>query len=188
MKTIVTFILAIGLVMSTYAGDAPASIRKVAENKIQLLYDIKPAGTITVKIYDENNFLVLRDRIVAEKAFTKNYNFSKLAPAKYTVEVTDSKGGVENLEIDLVHNETTPVIYSKVEKSDEGKYKLLVNSLLATDMSILIFENDKLIHEETVSDANGFQKLYDLKGISPRSKVEFMVKTDDGFNKLMAVK
>lgn len=188
MKTIVTFILAFGLVMSTYAADAPVSIRKVDQTKVQLLYGLKPTGTVTVKIFDVNNFLIQKDRIVSDEAFAKYYDFSRLAPAKYTVEVSDSKGGVNRMEIDLSTKVAAPVIYSTVEKTEDGKHKLLVNSLLSTDMSIMIFENDKLIHEEKVSDVTGFQKLYNLKSLSPWSKVEFLVKTDEGFSNLIAIK
>jgi hypothetical protein len=83
---IATMILAASVSVSAMANEAgsektaksPVTLRKVDESKVQLLYGVNHAKTITVKIFDENNFLVQKDKIVSENAFAKYYDFSKL--------------------------------------------------------------------------------------------------------------
>jgi len=197
MRVFIALILAIGVSVNANAYQSgenpeasPVSIRKVDENKIQLRYAINPEGPVTVKIYDENQTLVQKDRIVAKNPFAKYYDFSQVSPGNYNVEVSGANHLVEHLAINMgsVTAAASPMVYSKLEKVENNSYKLLVNSLLPADMSIMVFENDRLIYEENVDNVKGFQKLYKLSGISPTAKVEFFVKTNDGFSKLMATK
>ena len=197
MRVFIALILAIGISVNVDAyqtGDdpvaSPVSIRKVDQNKVQLRYALNPEGPVTVKIYDENNTLVQTDRIVSKNPFAKYYDFSQVSPGSYNVEVVDANHLVEYLAVNIGGPASTPspLVYSRLEKVENNSYKLLVNSLLPTDMSIMVFENDKLVYEENVDSVSGFQKLFKLHGISPTSRVEFFVKTNDGFSKLMAAK
>jgi hypothetical protein len=197
MRVFIALILAIGISVNVEAyqtGEdpvaSPVSIRKVDQNKVQLRYALNPEGPVTVKIYDENNTLVQKDRIVAKNPFAKYYDFSQVSPGSYSVEVVDANHLVEYLAVNIAAPATapSPLVYSKLEKVENNSFRLLVNSLLPTDMSIMVFENDKLVYEENVDSVSGFQKLFKLHGISPTSKVEFFVKTNDGFSKLMATK
>lgn len=195
MRVLFTFIMAIGFIYSTMANEtgnlpekAPVSLRKVDQNKVQLLYGILPEGPVTVKIYDANNALVQKDRITTKTAFARYYDVSQLTPGNYTMEVIDGTSVVDYLQLQVKPANPAPVIYSRLEKVENNSYKLLVNSLLPTAMSVLVFENDRLVHEEKLNDVNGFQKLYTLQGISPTAKVEFYVKSENGFSKLMAAK
>ncbi|RPA66948.1 hypothetical protein EF405_17595 [Cyclobacteriaceae bacterium YHN15] len=197
MRVFIALILAIGISVNVEAyqtGEdpvaSPVSIRKVDQNKVQLRYALNPEGPVTVKIYDENNTLVQKDRIVAKNPFAKYYDFSQVSPGSYSVEVVDANHLVEYLAVNIAAPATapSPLVYSKLEKVENNSFRLLVNSLLPTDMSIMVFENDKLVYEENVDSVSGFQKLFKLYGISPTSKVEFFVKTNDGFSKLMATK
>ncbi|WP_291780184.1 hypothetical protein [Cecembia sp.] len=194
MKVLFTMMIAFGVAFNTMAAgdrpaDVPVSLRKVDQSKVQLLYGAVPGGQITVKIYDEANFLVKTDRINSKNAFAKYYDFSQLKPGSYTIQVEEGLNKVEKLAVNFTAEvSNAPLVYSKLEKADNNAYKLLVNSLLPSNLSVLVFENDKLIYEEKVNGVNGFQKLYKLKGINPSSKVEFFVKTEDGFSQLMATK
>lgn len=196
MKVFIALFLAIGISVNVEAyqtGDdpvaSPVSIRKVDQNKVQLRYALIPEGPVTVKIYDENNVLVQKDRIVAKNPFARYYDFSKVSPGNYSVEITDANHLVEHLAVNTHEPVATPsLVYSKLEKVENNSYKLLVNSLLPADMSIMVFENDRLVYEENVDSVSGFQKLFKLHGVSPTSKVEFFVKTNDGFSSLMATK
>lgn len=194
MKVLFTMMIAFGVVFSTMAAgerpaDAPVSLRKVDQSKVQLLYGAVPEGQVTVKIYDEANFLVKTDRINSKNAFSKYYDFSQLKPGNYTIEVEEGQNKVEKLAVNFTAEvSNAPLVYSRLEKMENNAFKLMVNSLLPSTLSVMVFENDRLIYEEKVDDVNGFQKLYKLQGINPSSKVEFFVKTDDGFSKLMAAK
>jgi hypothetical protein len=164
------------------------SLRKVDTNKVQLLYGSVPDGTVMVKIFDENKTLVQKDRILNKAAFSKYYDFSKIKPGKYQVAVYDNSGEVDHLDLDLSLEANTPVVYSKVEKIDGDKYKLLINALLASNMSVFIYEDGQLIHEEKLENTTGFQKLYVFKNARYGSKLEFIVRTDGGFSEMVAVR
>lgn len=193
---IATMILATGVSVSAMANSkgsekpekATVSLRQVDENKIQLVSAVKDAGPLTVKIFDENKFLVQKDRIVSDKAFSKNYDFSKLKAGIYSVEVYENNMVLDQLVMDLTEDEKVPVVYSKLEKVENNKYKLLVNALLPSDLSVMVFENDRLVHEEKIHGSIGFQKLYKFERVNPTAKVEFYVRSSDGFAQLMAAK
>jgi hypothetical protein len=192
---IATMILAASVSMSAMANETgtekpakPLTLRKVDESKVQLVYGLNQAKTVTVKIFDENNFLVQKDKIISENAFAKYYDFSKLKAGVYSMAVYENDIIMDKLEMNLNETVTSPLVYTKLEKIEENSYKLLVNALLPSDLSVLIFENDKLVHEEKVDNSIGFQKLYRFERGNPSSRVEFYVKSSDGFAKLLATK
>jgi hypothetical protein len=193
---IATMILAASVSVSAMANEAgsektaksPVTLRKVDESKVQLLYGVNHAKTITVKIFDENNFLVQKDKIVSENAFAKYYDFSKLKGGVYSMAVYENNVVVDQLEMNLNKVETMPLVYTKLEKTEENSYKLLVNALLPSDLSVLVYENDKLVHEEKLDNSIGFQKLYRFERVNPSARVEFLVKSSDGFAELLATK
>lgn len=194
MRLLIALMIAFGVSLNTMAAgerpaDVPVSIRKVDENKVQLLYGANPEGPVTVKIYDANNFLVQKDRITSKNAFAKYYDFSQLKPGKYIVEVVDAQNQVEKLTVNFsAANSQKPVVYSKLEKLEGNAFILTYNALLESDLSIYVFENDKLIHEERLDSVSAVQKLYRLVGVSPTANVEFVVASKDGYSRLLAAR
>ena len=196
MKKLQAFILALGVSATAMANvsssvnpdRANVTVRKVDNTKVQLIYGMNPVAPVTVKIYDANKFLVQKDRIVADKPFAKAYDFVNLVPGKYEVEVIENNQVIDQYVLDMGKTVAKPIAYSRVEKVEDNKFKLSYNGLSAVNLNILVFENDKLIHEEQVADVNGFQKLYKIQGVSPSAKLEFFVKTDEGFTQLLAAK
>lgn len=196
MKKLQAFILALGVSASAMANvsgsvdpdRAGVTVRKVDNTKVQLIYDLNPVAPVTVKIYDANKFLVQKDKIVANKPFTKAYDFVNLVPGKYAVEVLENNQIIDHYVLDMGKPLAKPVAFSMVEKVEANKFKLSYNGMSSVNLEILVFENDKLIHEEHVSDVSGFQKLYKMQGVSPTAKLEFFVKTDEGFTQLLAAK
>lgn len=196
MKKLQAFILALGVsasVMANVSGSvdpdrASVTVRKVDNTKVQLIYSMNPVAPVTVKIYDANKFLVQKDKIVADKPFTKAYDFVNLAPGKYAVEVLENNQVIDHYILDMGKPQAKPVAFSMVEKVEANKFKLSYNGISSVNLEILVFENNKLIHEEHVSDVNCFQKLYKIQGVSPTARLEFFVKTDEGFTQLLAAK
>jgi uncharacterized protein (DUF2141 family) len=194
MRVFIALLIAFGVSLSTMAAgerpaDVPVSIRKVDDKKVQLLYGAVPEGPVTVRIFDEKNFLVKTDRIRSKSAFARYYDFSQLKAGKYTLEVIDSQNQIEKISVNFsAENTVKPVGFSKIEKVEKNSYKLTYNAITSSDVSIFVYENDKLIHEEKVDNVSGVQKLYKLVGVSPTSQVEFFVKTEDGFSKVLAAK
>lgn len=195
-KVIIALIFAVGVSGSAMANKAGSeepektavSLKKVDQNKVQLFYGLHEESTILVKIFDENHFLVQKDKTVSKNAFAKYYDFSQLAPGIYRVELFSNNELVDEIEMDMRNIAAQPTVYSSLEKVDNNKFKLLVNSILASDMSVFIYSNDQLIYEEKFDNVTGFQKLYKMEGVSSNSKLEFFVKTSDGFKNVLAAR
>ncbi|UJP66088.1 hypothetical protein [Mongoliitalea daihaiensis] len=77
---------------------------------------------------------------------------------------------------------TQPVVFSQLEKIDFNQFRLKVNTLLPKDMTVHVYKNNKLVHEYQVENSTGFLKRYKIKGVNSRSKIEVILKTDDGFS------
>jgi hypothetical protein len=195
MKTIMASILAIGVSVSAMANTtgsedpkATVSIQKMDASKIQLVYAAVPEGPVLVKIFDNRNFLIQNDRIAVKNAFSKKYDFSKIAEGLYRMEVYDQNGLIEKFAMDFTEVKSEPVIYSKLEEVEEGKYKLVINSLLPSDLSVFIYEDGRLIHEEQLENVQGFQKLYIFNKLKSQSKLDFFVKSAGGFSEMLAAR
>ncbi|MFD2034915.1 hypothetical protein ACFSKL_08945 [Belliella marina] len=191
MRLVTAMILALSISFTAFAEkntttEGTVKLKKVEGSKVQLIYGMVPNGAITVKIYDDFNSLVHTDRILSKKEFSKAYDFSKLKEGKYQIGVFNSNGEVDHMELNVGEKKVEPVVFSKLEKVHGNKYKLLVNSLLPSNMSVLIYENNQLVHEEELKDTKGFQKTYVFNHPVGHSKIEFFVKSEDGFSKLMA--
>ncbi|UJP66089.1 hypothetical protein [Mongoliitalea daihaiensis] len=195
MKTMYSLVFAMLISMVTVANPgsgnpekSAVSLREIEKGKLQLLYGENTASTLVVRIYNENRTMIQRDVINTKQAFSKYYDFSNLGPGIYRMDVLDGTDLVGQKFIDLTPKINKPVVFSKVERTENNQFKLLVNSLLTSNMSVYVFENNRLIHEENIEDSKGFQKVYKIKNLNPRAKVEFLVRTEDGFSQLIAVK
>lgn len=193
MKKMYSLVFAMLISMVSIAANGPIdrergtiSLREIEKGKLQLLYGENTASTLVVRIYDENRTLLERDVINAKQAFAKYYDFSKLTAGIYKVEVFDGTNLVNQTFVDMTPRVSKPVMFSKVEQTESNQYKLLVNSLLPSNLSVFVYENDKLIHEERLVGTMGFQKLYKIHRMNPKAKIEFLVKSDDGFSQLLA--
>jgi hypothetical protein len=195
-KVIIAIIFAVGVSVSAMANTGGSaepektavSLKKVDQNKVQLFFGLNEANTVLVKVYDENHYLVQKDRTVSKNAFAKYYDFSQLAPGVYTVELYSKNELLDKIEMDMRKTEVKPIVYSKLEKVEFNKFKLLVNSIMASDMVVEVYENDRLIYEEKFENVSGFHKLYKIEGVSPTSRLEFFVKTSDGFKNVLAAR
>ncbi|AFL83207.1 hypothetical protein Belba_0550 [Belliella baltica DSM 15883] len=193
MRLMTAMILAMSISVTAFAKqntlEGTVKLKKVADSKVQLIYGMVPSGAITVKIYDDFNTLLHTDRILSKKEFSKAYDFSKLAEGKYQIGVFNNSGEIDHLELNLgTDRKVEPVVFSKLEKVENNQYKLLVNSLLPSNMTVLIYENNQLVHEEELFNSKGFQKTYIFNHSRSNSKIEFFVKSDNGFSKLLATK
>ncbi|MCH7410636.1 hypothetical protein MM239_14605 [Belliella sp. DSM 111904] len=194
MRLFTALTLALCLTFAAHAEkkgtEATVKLKQLEDSKVQLIYGSTPEGPLLVKIYDSKHSLVHMDRIKAKKAFSKAYDFSKLAPGKYQVGIYNTNGEIDHLDLELEEKNAEPVVYSKLDVEEGNKYKLLVNSLLPTDMSVMIYENNVLVHSEKLHNTKGFKKTYVFSNDHFRNKsnVEFYIQSENGFSKLIAAK
>jgi len=91
------------------------------------------------------------------------------------------------LEIDLNPASTGKLVATRVRLVGENQYKLLVSAAHPSDMEVYIYEDGKLLHVDKFENAIGIHKLYTIQNSKYKSHIEFKVKTDEGFSKLVSV-
>lgn len=184
---VVLFMLGIGSAATASnegASKSLVSVKVVDQQKALFRYKSLPDGPVWVKIYDSNNRLIKRQQIDKGSAFAKYYDYSKLAPGNYTFEILENQNPVERFAVSFPSAEkSAPVVFSKLEKKDGNSFKLLYNALLPSDLTIQVYENGLMLHEEKISDVASFDKLYKFKGVSPTARLDFLISTEDGFFK-----
>jgi len=166
----------------------PIELKMAGPDKVQLVHRANPEGLLYIKIYDEKNAVVANDRISKKNPFSKKYDFSQMEAGKYQIALYDTKGSeIEKMEIDLNPVETGKLVATRVRLVGENQYKLLVSAAHPSDMEVYIYENGNLLHVEKFENAIGIHKIYTIQNSKYRSHIEFKVKTDEGFSKLVSV-
>ncbi|GAB2476568.1 MAG: hypothetical protein EP311_01010 [Cytophagales bacterium] len=189
MKKIMTMLFVAGIVTGAFAynEDKPVEIRQTEPSKVLVAVKEAPQGPMVVKILDEQNQLVLRDRITKTEAFAKRYDLNALPEGKYQIQVADAFG---NLSSSTVNTEvvTKPEVYSRVTVLGDNQFRLLVSALDAKDVTVQIFDGDKLIHTETVENPQGLHKVYTISKPAFPEAISFKVSTGAGFTAYVASK
>ena len=196
MKLINLMIVFLGVSFSVMAAQndtsvterKPIELKLVGPNKVQLLHRINPEGLLYVKIYDEKNLLVTNERIAKQNPFSKKYDFSQMEPGKYQIALYDTKGNkIEAMELDMKPAADPEKLYTRVRVLDRNKYQLLVSAASPSDMVVSIYEDGDLLFTEKVENTVGIHKIYNLKNTKYKSNIEFRVRTEEGFSKLVSV-
>lgn len=182
MKKLLSTLLIAGIASVAFANVDVKSvdIRQTETAKVAVAFHVVPQGTVFVRISDQQDRLILRDRINITDAFSKKYDLQELPEGFYVVEVSDESGVLNTETIDTRPVAIAPVVFSRVSDLGDNRYRLLVSNLDAKDIEVSIFDGNKLIHTEKVDNPQGLHKIYlitkpSLGGIS------FKVKTASGF-------
>ncbi len=185
MKNLFTMLFVAGFATGAFAsGEDSVKIKKTDASKVEVEYSAVPKGAVIVKIYDLEDHLIMRDRIASSEAFSKKYDLHELPEGTYSIEVLDQSGILTSASVKNF-KEVKPLVYSRVAKVDENKYRLLVSNLEAKDITVSIYDGDQLIHSELVTDEQGLHKIYSIK--RPSSVITFKVSTANGFDKFLSV-
>ena len=189
MKKLFTMLFVAGIATGAFANNDEKSveIRQTEAAKVMVAVNEAPQGTLTVKITDADNRLVLRDRITKTEAFAKRYDLTALPVGKYQIQVADASGNV-NSSIVNTAVVTKPEVYSRVTVKGDNQYRLLVSALDAKDVTVQIFDGDKLIHTETVENPQGLHKVYTISKPAFPEAISFKVSTGAGFTAYVASK
>ncbi|WP_051315996.1 hypothetical protein [Algoriphagus vanfongensis] len=184
MKKLLTLLFVAGMAAGAFATgtEKTVEIRQSEPTKVTVAVSEAPQGTVIVKITDNENRLVLRDRIVKEEAFAKRYDLTALPKGTYSVEVLDQSGVLRTATFENYVAEA-PTVYSRVSKISDNQYRLLVSNLDAKDITVSIFDGDHLIHTEKVNNPQGLHKIYSIK--KPGANISFKVSTAEGFDRFV---
>lgn len=182
MKKLFTMLFVAGIATGVFAknDEKAVEIRQTEPAKVMIAVASAPQGILTVKITDADNRLVLRDRITKTEAFAKKYDLNALPVGEYSVEVSDANGTLRtatfNTEVVI-----KPVVYTRVTEMGNDQYRLLVSNLDAKDVTVQIYDGEKLIHSEVIDNPQGLHKIYTISKPTFPEAISFKVTTGSGF-------
>ena len=189
MRKLFTMLFVAGIATGAFAynDEKSVEIRQTEAAKVMVAVNDAPNGTLTVKITDSENRLVLRDRITKNEAFAKRYDLNALPAGDYSVEVSDANGTLRtatfNTEVVV-----KPLVYSRVTAMGDNQYRLLVSNLKSKEVTVQIYDGDKLIHTEMIDNPQGLHKIYTIDNPGTPEGISFKVTTASGFEAYVAAR
>lgn len=162
-------------------------IRQTEPAKVMIAVPSAPEGIMTVKITDAEDRLVLRDRISKTEAFAKRYDLNALPVGTYSIEVSDANGTLRTATFNT-EAVVKPVVYTRVTEMGNDQYRLLVSNLDAKDVTVQIYDGDKLIHTEAIDNPQGLHKIYTISKPNFPEAISFKVTTANGFSAYASAK
>jgi hypothetical protein len=189
MKNFMTMLFVAGIATGAFAynDEKSVEIRQTEPAKVTVAVANAPQGPMTVKITDADNHLVLRDRINKTEAFAKRYDFQALPVGTYSIEVSDENGTLRTATFST-EEKSSPAVFTRVTDLGANQYRLLVSNLKATDVTVQIFDGDKLIHTESVDNPQGLHKIYTINKPGFPEAITFKVSTSAGFEEYVAAR
>ncbi|SHN03517.1 hypothetical protein SAMN04488057_105351 [Cyclobacterium lianum] len=185
MRLIIASLLVLSLSTSVFAT-APeenpiVTLEKVGQNKFQLKYMGIPEGRITVAFKNEDNRVIFRDVIEAEKVFFKNYDLNKLDLGNYQIEVfTAESGKLEDFDVYLGPKSVEKSYFAKVQVLDNKTLAFILKNLDGSEKKLEIFDNGKLVFEEPIV-GDTFGKKFKFEKIGTLENISFKVSDKNGF-------
>ncbi|SEF69768.1 hypothetical protein SAMN03080598_01039 [Algoriphagus boritolerans DSM 17298 = JCM 18970] len=181
------FVAGIATGAFAYNDEKSVEIRQTEPAKVMVAVNDAPNGTMTVKITDSENRLVLRDRITKTEAFAKRYDLNALPVGEYSVEVSDANGTLRTATFNT-QVIVKPLVYSRVTAIGNNQYRLLVSNLEAKEVTLQIFDGINLIHTELIDNPQGLHKIYTIKQPATPEGISFKVSTSSGFEAYVATR
>ena len=175
-------LFAAGIATGAFAKNDEKSveIRQTEPTKVMIAVASAPEGVLTVKITDADNHLVLRDRITKTEAFAKRYDLNALPAGDYSIEVSYAKGTLTtapyNTEVI-----TKPLVFTRVTEMGGNQYRLLVANMDSTEVTVAIYDGDKMIHSEVIDNPQGLHKIYTISKPNSPEGISFKVSAANGF-------
>jgi hypothetical protein len=182
MKKLFTMLFVAGIATGAFAKNDEKSveIRQTEPTKVMIAVASAPEGILTVKITDADNRLVLRDRITKTEAFAKRYDLNALPVGEYSVEVSDANGTLRTATFNT-EVIAKPLVFSRVTEMGDNQYRLLVSSLESKDVTVQIYDGDKMIHSEVIDNPQGLHKIFTIAKPSNPEAISFKVTASNGF-------
>ena len=102
MKKLFYTLFVAGIAAGAFAQNEGKSvqIRQTETAKVAVAFNAVPQGIVIVKITDNQDRLIMRDRITKTEAFAKKYDLNALPEGNYEVEVMDQSGVLRSASFD----------------------------------------------------------------------------------------
>lgn len=177
MKTKTILIAALfifGAVVSTIANNDPkgehglAVIPVSGSEVYKVIYKGVQEGRVKLNIYNDKSALIFSQTVVA-KGFIQPLNFKGLKAGEYTVELVNGKARKSETINYLPMSSPSSYIHVSKINNEAGKYLVSVVRKEESNerITLRIFQNDDLIHDETRELTGDYAKIYDVKANGP---------------------
>lgn len=150
--------------------EIPESIQVVPEfdARYKLVYPVKKTEQVRIRIYDDENRLLLSEKVENHKGFMKSYDFSNLSDGMYTINIQSPSGVISK---EVYHRYQKDDIDFSVERNpDNESFRLVVSGVRKEPVFVDIMdENRERIYEDTVDVGKSFSRTYRFKGRVPEN-------------------
>ena len=137
-----------------------------ADSRYKLVYPVKRAETVWIKIYDPDKHLLLSERVKNQDGFMKSYDFSNLSDGVYTIDVQSKDDKITK---EVYHKYRQNDIDVSVEKHPEkNSYYLLVKGVRRDPVYVDILDAKKnTLYVDVVNVGKNFSRVYRFKDELP---------------------
>ncbi|EIM75218.1 hypothetical protein A3SI_13839 [Nitritalea halalkaliphila LW7] len=140
-----------------------------------------------VRIYDLEGKLLWNEVHSSSPGRLQYYDLSQTSVNGLRVRVTQEKE--ELFDEKLVWSaETMPAVLAKVDRVQQDRVRLLVQSADKESVKISILEDNRVVFTEMLQDAGQLKRYYDTKALSATATVSVLVESEKGFRQLYAVR
>ncbi|MGD9327943.1 MAG: hypothetical protein PVH48_03185 [Cyclobacteriaceae bacterium] len=162
----------------------PESIQVVPEfdARYKLVYPIKKTEQVRIRIYDDENHLLLSENVENHKGFMKSYDFSNLSDGMYTINIQSPSGVISK---EVYHRYQKDDIDFSVERNpDKESFRLVVSGVRKEPVFVDIMdENRERIYEDTIDVGKSFSRTYRFKGRVPENVLFRVSSTNSSLTK-----
>ncbi len=184
--TILMILFAVSSTVFARRAETPASTNGVGIMKkgstFHVYYKSPNAANVKVNIYDANNKIVFTETIRKVDGFVRPYNFSDLAYGEYTIEIQEGNQRLTE-KVSYAPKVNNLAHVTKVTGSD-NKYVVAVPNKTQDVISVKIYNDNTLLHQEQLQILNDFAKVYNLGDV--KGKVSFEVTDSKGNSKVVS--
>jgi hypothetical protein len=148
----------------------PENVQVVSEldSRYKLVYPIKKTEQVRIRIYDDENHLLLSEKVENHEGFMKSYNFSNLSDGIYTINIQSPSGVISK---SIYHQYQRNDIDFSVEKDPLNKsFRLVVKGVRKDPVYVDILDDEsEKIFEDTIDVGKSFTRTYRFKGKLPEN-------------------
>jgi len=186
MKTLFTFALAGALSLSSLAANAADDLMALSNvkanfKKVNVLLK-GGVGEAKISLFDELGHRLHQKKVnVGEGDMIIPYNLTSLPCGEYQVKITTDEEEVVYTVVTFEHPipaaELPLMAYGKILDGETINLVVIGLDEPGVQVEIRSEENDNTIHQEEVSQSEGFKKNFKLKGVSPEDVYIFVSDT-----------
>lgn len=134
-------------------------LEESAYAKYKLVYPVRTAGMVYIKIYDQEGQQVFYDRIKNKYGFMRPYDFSKLPDGNYKFMIQSNGGKIFAEIVHKLHQNDLHI--SVADAGDKGAYQLIVKGVKKDPVYVSIYDKkDELVFEDVVKVGKNFSRIY----------------------------